>query len=306
MKCIVKLSFAAVLVASMVCSAWATTGDNIFFSTTNSLTASMSTLTGGSATPANISVNYSSLGQDTLYVWVTSVAGDDITPPDTTITPTVINSTTNYVPGSAASISLNYNVTAGTSVNFSGAASDGAQNFAGSWANSGVAANATGSDVNTNNRATVWSSVSNFTFSGNPSNVTGTGVSGVTSTVTPTVTTGLTATSTNRGFSLTQADGTVGANQQLNSTAGAFLLGSVTFSAASTGSSTLQIALGSAGIFRGGDGTGTITDPGNKGAAYNYFNAAINISTGRNGDCYWRDIEHDSERHYRCSGHQSA
>ncbi len=126
MKCIVKLSLAAVLVASLACNAWAQTpGDNIFFSTTNSLSA---VLTSGNAT-----VNYSSLGQQTLYVWVESVTGDDITPPDTTITPIVINSTTNYVPGSAASISLNYTVTAGTSINFNGNAADGAQNFAGSW-----------------------------------------------------------------------------------------------------------------------------------------------------------------------------
>ncbi len=275
MKCIVKLSFAAVLVASFACNGWVQ--DNIFFSTTNSLSAAL--------TPGNATVNYSSLGQQTLYVWVQSASGDDITPPDTTITPVVINSTTNYVPGSAASISLNYTVTAGTSVNFNGNAADGAQNFAGSWSNSG-AANATGTDVNGNNRATVWSSVSNFTFGANPSNVTATGVTGVSAVVTPTATAANTATGTSRGFAITQADGTVGANSQ-KSTANTntFLLGSVTFTVASTGSSTLQIGLGSNGIFRGGDGTAPAPIQV-IGAAYSYFNAAINVTTsgGRVGD----------------------
>ena len=85
MKCLIKLSMAVVLVATMVCNAWATTGDNIFFSTTNSTSASMTTLTGGSATPGNTAWNFAPNTQGTLYVWVTSVAGDDITPPDTGI-----------------------------------------------------------------------------------------------------------------------------------------------------------------------------------------------------------------------------
>jgi hypothetical protein len=269
----IKLAMSAMIVVALATSAWAQS-DDVFFSTSNSLSATL--------TPGNLSVSYSSLGQDTLYVWVTEATGSDISPPDTGITPTVINGTTNYVPNSSAAIGLNYTVTAGTSsVNFNGSGTDGASDMAGSWANSGSATAVSGTDLNGLNRGALWDSVSSFTFAGNPSSVSATAITNVNATVVPTTDGVGNPTGVSRGFALTQANGTTGANNQRSTTnANAFLLGSVTFTASAAGSATIQIqksdpTAGGVGIFQGA------TD---LSSAYSYFAANINISTGRLGD----------------------
>ncbi|HTQ39144.1 MAG TPA: dockerin type I domain-containing protein [Pirellulales bacterium] len=352
MKCINKSFMAAIMVAATasVSAAWAQS-DSIFFSTSGNLSASMTTLTGGSSTPGNITTSYSSLGQDTLYVWVTSIdnggigANYDITPPDTSYS-TAYDSNGNelthpFVPNSSASIAVNYSITSGTSfVNFSGSSTDGAAIY-----NNKLVGNNTGLGVTDPNGltthtmgdpngvgtyTTVWDSASSYTYGAGPSttqqNVTATSITNVaasavptadSSTITPASPPGQTITPTNipRGLFLPSSSqfstnpstpaGPTGyvQNPQYNATANAFLLGTVTFSAAANGTAVIQIqksdpTAGGLGIVRGGDGvvgnnptssTGDLTSPttGNAMNGYSYYKATITVNavaTYRNGN----------------------
>jgi hypothetical protein len=227
MKRTMKAMVATLTVLALTSSAWA--ANAILFSTSNTdpnagTTATYHSITG---TGAN----------RTIYVWVTSDAGSDITPPDTGFT----NGTAN----SAAGIAYNVARTASTIttpvvgvsavLGLTGAADINAA-FTGS-----------GATPTTN----IWDSVSNFT-TGN-ANVTPTLISDVNAVVIPVQT----PLNLNRGMALTQ---TVANVTNPNFKSNAFLLGQVNFSTTGYGTSTITLQPSTLKIVRGAvDLTSTYT-----------------------------------------------
>ena len=236
MKRTMKAILAAVTVLTLTTSAWA--ANTITFSTSNTDPAAGSAATYHSIIGAGAS--------RTLYVWVSSDAGSDITPPDTGFT----NGTANSAAGIAYNVArttstITTPVTGVTAVlNLTGASDINAA-FTGS-----------GATPTTN----IWDSVSNFT-TGN-ANVTPTLISDVNAVVIPvTAPAGL-----NRGMALTQ---TVANVTNPNFKSNAFLLGQINFATTGFGTSTIALQASNLKIVRGA------TDLTN---AYTYGTAAITVT----------------------------
>lgn len=255
MKRTMKAMVATVIVLTLGSSAWA--ANTIILSTSNT------NPTAGNA-PTYHSITGTGAAR-TLYVWVTSDPGSDITPPDTNFT--------NNIANSAAAIA--YSVARTTSVITTPVTGvSGVLNLTG--ANDiNAAFTGTGATPSTN----VWDSVSNFA-SGN-ANVTPTLISDVNAVVLPvTSPVGL-----NRGFALTQSVANV-TNPEYNSTANAFLLGQINFTTTGYGTSTIALQASNLKIVRGG------TD---LTSAYTYGTANITVSqlvgdTDGNGKVELQDL----------------
>ncbi len=220
MKRTMKAILAAVTVLMLTSSAWA--ANAILFSTSNSDPNAGTSATYHSITTAS-SVR-------TWYVWVTSDAGSDITPPDTGFT----NGTANSAAGIA------YNVVRTTStITTPVVGVTGVLNLTGA---SDINAAFTGSGATPTTN--IWDSVSNFA-SGN-ANVTPTLISDVNAVVIPVTTpAGL-----NRGMALTQSVANV---TNPNFKSNAFLLGQLTFATTGYGTSTIALQPSTLKIVRGRD-----------------------------------------------------
>ena len=236
MKCTMKAILAAVTLLALTSSAWA--ANTITFSTSNTDPAA-----GSSATYHSVA---GTGANRVLYIWVTSDAGSDITPPDTGFT--------SGTPNSAAGIAYNVGRTASTiTTPVIGATS--VLNLTGA-ADINAAFTGSGATPTTN----IWESVSNFNSS-NP-NVTPSLISDVNAVVVPvTSPAGL-----NRGFSLTQ---TVANVTNPNFISNAFLLGTLNFNTTAYGTSTIALQASGLKIVRGG------TDLTN---LYTYGTASITVT----------------------------
>jgi len=221
MKRTMKAILATITVLALTSSAWA--ANTITFSTSNTDPAA------GSAATFH-SITGTGTGR-TLYVWVTSDAGSDITPPDTGFT----NGTANSAAGIA------YNVARTTStITTPVIGVTGVLNLTGA-ADINAAFTGSGATPTTN----IWDSVSNF-GTGN-ANVTPTLISDVNAVVIPvTAPAGL-----NRGMALTQSVANV---TNPNFKSNAFLLGSVNFSTTGYGTSTIALQASTLKIVRGATG----------------------------------------------------
>ena len=236
MKRTMKAILAAVTVLALTSSAWA--ANAILFSTSNSdpnagTTATYHSITG---TGAN----------RTIYVWVTSDAGSDITPPDTGFTAGTANSAAGIAYNVARTTSTITTPVVGVTavLNLTGASDINAA-FTGS-----------GATPTTN----IWDSVSNFA-AGN-ANVTPTLISDVNAVVIPVTTpAGL-----NRGMALTQSVANV---TNPNFKSNAFLLGQLNFATTGFGTSTITLQPSALKIVRGA------TDLTN---AYTYGAANITVT----------------------------
>jgi Dockerin type I domain/PEP-CTERM motif len=238
MKRTMKAMVATLIVLTLGSSAWA--ADSIFLSTsnTNPTAGSAATFHSITGTGAN----------RTLYVWVTSNTGDDITPPDTGFT--------NGIANSAAAIA--YSVARSTSVITTPVVGNPAVLSLTGASDINAAFTGTGATPTTN----VWDQVSNFA-SGN-ANVTATLISDVNAVVLPVTTpVGL-----NRGFALTQSVANV-TNPQFNSAGNAFLLGQINFTTTGYGTSTIALQASGLKIIKGS------TDLTN---TYTYGTANITVS----------------------------
>jgi hypothetical protein len=245
MNRMIKLAMSAMIVLMFAASALAQ--DSVFFSYSASSPTATTQPTWHAITGAGAS--------RTVYIWVqTPTSGSDsITPTDTGLTPTTINSVLNDVPNSAAGIDLNIAGT-GTMSSFT-AASDYNGTFAGGTTDPQTGNNSvTGTDVNGLSRANAWDAVSSYTLG---SNLTATAITGLDAVVAPTTYNGTVANTTSfggnptnvaRGFALTQtASGvTGGATAVVVGTNTDFLLGQVQFSTSAYGSDTLTLSAASA------------------------------------------------------------
>jgi hypothetical protein len=247
MKCSIKLTMAAALVAILACNAQA--ANSVFFAYSNT----DPTIT---AQPAWHAITGTGAVKK-VYVWISSNAGSEITPNDLGITPVVISGTTNYVPNSGAGIDLNYTSTGST---FS---MTGAQDY--QYTLTGTNTDLTGSDVNGSVRNHIWDQVSNYT-------VTTTSITGVNAvTVATAKDTTFAATNISRGFYAgnNTAANVSNPNPAFHTTA--WLLGEVDFTTAAYGTQTITISPFSAtnSVVRG---TTDLT------ASYTYGSASITIS----------------------------
>jgi Dockerin type I domain/PEP-CTERM motif len=218
MKRTMKAMVATVTVLALASSAWAASTITFSTSNTNPTAGASPTYNAISGTGAN----------KTLYVWVTSDPGNDITPPDTGFT--------SQIPNSAAGIAYSVARTTST-ITTPVVGASAVLNLTGA-SDINAAFTGTGATPTTN----VWDSVSNF-GSGN-ANVTPTLISDVNAVVVPvTSPAGL-----NRGFALTQSVANVTNPQFLSN---AFLLGQVNFTTTSYGTSTIALQASNLKIIRG-------------------------------------------------------
>jgi PEP-CTERM motif len=216
-----------------VCAPSAQAVDEIWFSTSSTVPGS----------PGNITVNYNSLGSQTLYVWITSNVADEVTPPILGYTDIVLNGVTNHIPNSSAGLSVNYQVTLGSSISLTGA-----------------------TDINpvligSSPATTRWDAVSISTLP--DANAVASSVA-LDNSSPPNV---VSSPSVHRGLSSANV-GTGGNPTDPNYVSGDWLLGTITFNTTAIGSSTLAAQPGSLGIFQNSRDMTNL---------YSYQSAMINV-----------------------------